>query len=132
MALEDGIAAVALGLGRAVGEGGKFLPFCPRYPRNLVQFSAVEEILANSQSEFWALELDGASEGRPGHWQERRFSLDAAESDGTLQAVASTYSRDNHAVYDGMSRAGARSVRFAPMLNHGSFPPAESLDCLVR
>src|SRR5712671_4069990 len=132
MTFEDGIAAVALGLGRAVVDGGKCLTFCPRYPRNLVQFSSVEDILANSQSEFWALELDGASDGRPGHWQERRFGLDAAESDGTLQAVASTYSRDNHAVYDGMSRAGARIVSFAPMLKHGTFPLAEILDVLVR
>src|SRR6202795_1759157 len=132
MAFEDGIAAVALGPGRGVVDGGKCLTFCPRYPRNLVQFSSVEDILANSQSEFWALELDGASEGRPGHWQERRFSLDEAESDGTLQAVASTYSRDNHAVYDGMSRPGARIVSFAPMLKHGTFPLAEILDVLVR
>jgi CheY-like chemotaxis protein len=132
MTFEDGIAAVALGLGREVVDGGKCLTFCPRYPRNLVQFSSVEDILANSQSEFWALELDGASEGRPGHWQERRFGLDAAESDGTLQAVASTYSRDNHAVYDGMSRPGARIVSFAPMLKHGTFPLAEILDVLVR
>src|SRR6202140_4262340 len=132
MTFEDGIAAIALGLGRAVVDGGKCLTFCPRYPQNLVQFSSVEDILANSQAEFWALELDGASEGRPGHWHERRFSLDAAESDGTLQAVASTYSRDNHAVYDGVSRAGTRIVTFAPMLKLGTFPLAEILDDLVR
>jgi len=132
MTFEDGIAAVALGLGRTVVDGGKCLSFCPRYPHNLVQFSSVEDILANSQSEFWALELHGASDGRPGHWHERRFSLDAAENDGTLQAVASTYSRDNHAVYDGVSRPGARIVTFAPMLKHGTFPLAEILDVLVR
>jgi CheY-like chemotaxis protein len=132
MTFEDGIAAVALGLGRAVVDGGKCLTFCPRYPRNLVQFSSVEDILTNSQSEFWALELDGASDSRPGHWHERRFSLDAAESDGTLRALASTYSRDNHAVYDGVSRAGTRIVTFAPMLKHGTFPLAEILDDLVR
>src|ERR1035441_3952572 len=132
MAFEDGIAAVALGLGRAVVDGGKCLTFCPRYPQNLVQFSSVEDILSNSQTEFWALELDGASEGRPGHWHERRFGLDAAESDGTLRAVASTYSKDNHAVYDGVSRPGSRIVTFAPMLKHGTFPLAEILDALVR
>ncbi len=132
MSFEDGIAAVALGLGRAVVDGGKCLTFCPRYPRNLVQFSSVEDILANSQSEFWALELNGSAEGRPGHWQERRFGLDAAENDGTLQALASTYSRDNHAVYDGVSRPGSRIVTFAPMLKHGTFPLAEILDDLVR
>jgi CheY-like chemotaxis protein len=132
MSFEDGIAAVALGLGRAVVDGGKCLTFCPRYPRNLVQFSSVEDILANSQSEFWALELNGASDGRPGHWHERRFNLDAAETDGTLQSVASTYSRDNHAVYDGVGRAGTRIITFAPMLKLGTFPLAEILDVLVR
>jgi CheY-like chemotaxis protein len=132
MSFEDGIAAVALGLGRAVVDGGKCLTFCPRYPQNLVQFSSVEDILSNSQSEFWGLELDGTAEGRPGHWHERRFGLDAAESDGTLRALASTYSRDNHAVYDGVSRPGARIVTFAPMLKHGTFPLAEILDDLVR
>ncbi|PYX13965.1 MAG: histidine kinase, partial [Acidobacteria bacterium] len=54
MSFADGIAAVALGLGREVVGGGKCLTFCPRYPRNIVQFSSVEDILANSQSEFWA------------------------------------------------------------------------------
>ena len=54
----DGIATVALGLGREVVDGGKALSFCPQYPRQLIQFSSVEDILANSQAEFWALELD--------------------------------------------------------------------------
>src|SRR5271167_2197000 len=132
MSYGDGIAAVALGLGRAVVDGGKCLTFCPRYPHNLVQFSSVEDILANSQSEFWALELHRAADGRPGHWHEKRFGLEAAESDGTLQPLASTYSRDNHAVYDGVSRPGSRIVTFAPMLKHGTFPLAEILDVLVR
>jgi len=132
MTFEDGIAAVALGLGRAVVDGGKCLTFCPRYPQNLVQFSSVEDILHNSQSEFWALELDGPADGRPGHWHEKLFKLHAAEKDGTLQALASTYSRDNHAVYDGVSRPGSRVVTFAPMLKHGTFPLAEILDVLVH
>jgi hypothetical protein len=132
MTFEDGIAAVALGLGRAVVDGGKCLTFCPRYPQNLVQFSSVEDILANSQSEFWALELQSSEDCRPGHWHEKRFRLDAAESDGTLQALASTYSRENHAVYDGVSRPGSRLVTFAPMLKHGTFPLAEILEVLIQ
>src|SRR5580658_6574430 len=63
MSYGDGIAAVALGLGRTVVDGGKCLTFCPRYPRNIVQFSSVEDILANSQREFWALELDHMERG---------------------------------------------------------------------
>ena len=133
MTFADGIAAVALGLGRTVVDGGKCLSFCPRYPRNLLQFSSVEDILANTQTEFCALELDGAShEAGPGHLREARFGLDVAEADGTLHAVGSTYSADNHAVYDGLSRPGARIVTFAPMLKHGIFPLATILELLVR
>jgi hypothetical protein len=131
MTFSDGIAAVALGLGRTVVDGGKSISFCPRYPRNLLQFSSVEDILANTQTEFCALELD-VKDGVAGHLVERRFGLDAAEADGTLDLVASTYSADNHAVYDGLSRPGPRVVTFAPVLKHNLFPLAAILEQLVR
>ncbi len=133
MAPEDGIAAVALGMGREVVEGGKCLSFCPRYPRNLVQFSSVKDTLTNSQSEFWALEMNHFQHEDPlEELREARFSLRTAEEDGTLQAVGSTYSRDNDAVYDGLSRPGARIVSFAPVLKHGVFPLASILEQLSR
>jgi hypothetical protein len=128
MRYEDGIAAVALGMGREVVDGGKCLTFCPRYPRNLVQFSSVEDILANSQSEFWALDLNHIKTADPvAKLRERTFSLDCAESDGTLHLLGSTYSADNHAVYDGLSRPGTRIVSFASVLKHGVFPLPEIL-----
>jgi CheY-like chemotaxis protein len=132
MTFADGIAAVALGLGRAVVDGGKCLTFCPRYPQNLLQFSSVEDILNNTQTEFWALSLNGLLEGRPGHLHEVRFSLDAAETDGTLSSLGSTYSGDNEAIYDGISRPGVRIVSFAPMLKHGLFPLPTILETLVK
>lgn len=132
MTFADGIAAVALGLGRAVVDGGKCLTFCPRYPQNLLQFSSVDDILANSQTEFWALSLNRVPQGRPGRLQEERFDLDSAESDGTLSLVASTYSLDNHAIYDGISRTGVRIISFAPMLKHNLFPLPAILETLVK
>ena len=134
MKYEDGVAAVALGLGRAVVDGGKCLTFCPRYPRNIVQFSSVEDILTNSQSEFWALEMNhiARTEADPAaSLREVRFGLNAAEADGTLYSVCSTYSADNHAVYDGVSRPGVRVVTFAPVLKHDVFPLAPLLDQLM-
>ena len=127
---KDGFAAIALGMGRAVVGGGKCLTFSPRYPRHLVQFSSVEDILTNSQTEFWALELmphvhheDPADDLR-----ETSFPIRIAEADGTLHMVASTYSVENHAVYDGLSRPGARIISFAPILKHGLFPLPQILD----
>ena len=84
------------GLGRAVVSGGKSLTFSPRHPRHLVQFSSVEDILANSQTEFWALNLDACGARLPirlPSLREVAFGLDAAEADGTLQMLGSTYSR---------------------------------------
>jgi len=133
MTSRDGIAAVALGMGRTVVGGGKCLSFSPRYPRHLVQFSTVEDMLASSQSDFWALELEHAPrDGPTADLHEVRFGLEVAEADGTLAAVGSTYSKDNHAVYDGLSRPGARLVTFAPVLKHGVLPLAPILDQLLR
>jgi CheY-like chemotaxis protein len=123
----DGIAAVALGLGRTVIDGGKCLMFCPRFPRNLMQFSSVDDMLINSQTGFLALDLDQDSPSL----REARFDLGTAEADGTLHAVGSTYSADNDAVYDGLGRRGARLVSFAPILKHDVFPLAPILDQLM-
>ena len=55
MTSADGIAAVALGMGREVVEGGQVPVVLPEISADiLVQFSEVKDILANSQSEFWA------------------------------------------------------------------------------
>ena len=131
--VKDGFAAVALGMGRAVVGGGKCLTFSPRYPRHLLQFSSVEDILANSQTEFWALELTPRvhHEDPADDLREVSFHLKAAEADGTLHMLASTYSVENHAVYDGLSRPGARIVSFAPILKHGLFPLPQILEQLM-
>jgi len=130
MQADDGIAAVALGLGRAVMEGGSSLRFCPRYPQNLVELSTVEDVLANTQRRFWALPLD-ASDAEP-TMREATFDLSAAERDGVLARLASTYSAENDAIYDGTSRPGPRLVTFAPILKLGVFPLPEILAALME
>lgn len=131
---EDGVAAVALGLGRTVVEGGRCLLFCPRYPQHPMHASSVEDILGSAQQEFWALDLGparGAGAPEPS-LRETRFGLDVAEQDGTLSALGSTFSAENGAVYDGLSRSGTRLVTFAPILKHGVFPLAEILGHLLE
>lgn len=134
MVVNDGIAAVALGLGRTVVNGERCLMFCAQYPRHPIQFSSVADILANSQSEFWALELEdpAGTHNLLDNLREVRFGLDVAESDGTLRMVGSTYCADTQAVYDGLSRPGVRVVSFAPILKHGLFPLASILNLLTR
>jgi len=126
---EDGIAAVALGLGKTVAEGEPCLRFAPPHPGHILDHSSVEGLLDSAQREFWAL---GLGESPPkGGWTADgplvRCSLREAEEDGTLATVASTYSAENNAVYDGIGRPGVRLVTFAPVLKHDVFPLAEIL-----
>jgi CheY-like chemotaxis protein len=128
----DGIAAVALGLGRTVADEGSCLRFCPRYPQHLIQLSSVRDLLQSSQRTFWALDLSAGQGGESGVLAEARFELADAEADGTLAAVASTFSPDDQSVRDGLGRPGPRLVTFAPVLKHGLFPLAGVLDRLLE
>jgi CheY-like chemotaxis protein len=127
---EDGIAAVALGLGRTVAAGEQCLLFSPRHPRHLVHSSSVEDVLSHSQRNFWALDLDHRG-GTGETMREAPFGLEVAEADGTLLAVGSTYSPDTHAIHDGIARPGMRLVTFAPVLKHRVFPLAEILSLML-
>jgi hypothetical protein len=132
MKSEDGIAAVALGFGRTVVEGGACLRFCPRYPRNVLSASTVENLVKDAQRSFYALDLTrGTARGGPEGAELTRLDLEAAETDGALDAVGSTWSPENNRVDDGLARPGVRLVTFAPILKHGVFPLAELLDRLL-
>jgi hypothetical protein len=48
-----------------------------------------------------------------------------------LWHVASTYSRENDAIFDGLSRTGVRLVTFAPILKNRLFPLAEILNIVL-
>jgi CheY-like chemotaxis protein len=134
----DGIAAVALGLGATVVGGETCFRFSPKYPRHVMQFSSVEDVLRNSQRTFYALTMTdaddaaGAPAGGRGEFELQQFGLDAAEQDGALAAIGSTYSPENDAVFDGISRPGVRLVSFAPILKHEVFPLAEILRLLLE
>lgn len=129
----DGIASIALGLGKMVVEGGATVRFCPKYPHHIIQLSSPKMAMQSSQHEFFALELCGKGtlkEGVGDHFVEEH-PLKSAEEDGVLHYVASTYSPENEAIYDGVSRPGVRLVSFAPILKFEVFPLARILELLL-
>lgn len=130
---EDGIVSVALGLGKIVVDGGNALRFCPKYPLHLQQLSTIEDTLQNNQNEFFALAL--TEQQNPvvltHDMLVKRFDLQIAEIDGTLNNVGSTYSHENNSISDGISRQGHRLVTFAPILKGKMFPLPEILELLL-
>ena len=129
----DGIASVALGLGKWIVDGGLTIKFCPKYPAHIPQFNSVEETLNNNQREFYALTLDEQFDDASLTHDIRvqTYNLKAAEEDDTLVYVGSTYSIDNKAIYDGISRKGIRIISFAPILKNKIFPLSEILELLL-
>ncbi|MDL1893414.1 histidine kinase, partial [Sphingobacteriales bacterium CHB3] len=129
----DGIVSVALGLGKWVVDGGNAVRFCPKYPTDLIQFYSAEESLDTTQREFFALQLDAASDFGIGTHDMlvKRYGLDVAEKDATLHLLGSTYSHDNDVVQDGISRQGVRLVTFGPLLRHRLFPLPQIIDLLT-
>lgn len=129
----DGIVSVALGLGKWVVDGGLTVRFCPKFPTDLIHFYSAKDAVENSQGEFYALRLD-----EPNRFVEtthdtlvETFNLAAAEKDGTLNYVGATYSHDNDAIYEGLSRQGTRLVTFGPVLKNRIFPLAQILELLL-
>jgi hypothetical protein len=127
---EEGVAYVALGLGRTIVEGENCLFFSPSNPGKLPQMSTDRDFLQNSQLEFYAIDMSNpyvfpSPGGETGLIRRR---IEEAETDGTLAYVGSTYSTDNDRLYDGTSRPGIKIVTFAPILKSKIFP----LDDIIR
>jgi CheY-like chemotaxis protein len=130
----DGIVTIGLGLGKVVAEGERSVRFCPKFPRHIIQFSDTKSALKNSQKWFYALDLEDVDDTSD-HSREivlGRYGLEVAEADGTLAAVASTYSAENNAIYDGIARRGLRLVTFAPILKSEVMPLAEIVKLIMN
>jgi len=121
---DEGIAFVALGLGRIVVEGGKSLRFSPKYPAILPQFYSIRSTIDSSQNTFYALNMDPdtnpISKGEKSNLQ--KLGLEIAEQDGVLKHVASVVSVDDNVIRDSLSYPGLRVVTFAPVLKWNVFP----------
>ena len=129
MKAEDGIASVALGLGESVVSGNQVIQFCPKYPKHSTQFADTADMIRNSQTSFFSLTLC-EEEGDKGMLSLTKCELEVAQEDGTLHALASTYSPQNDRMYEGTAREGPRVVTFAPILKSGIFPLPEILQLL--
>jgi hypothetical protein len=131
---EDGVASVALGMGKMVVEGGETFRFCPRYPAILPQAATPREMLVQSQKKFYALDLS-ASKSSPAFGKGvdlSLFDLERAEKDQTLQPIGSVLSMADDRLIDDLNEEGPRLVTFAPLLKHKLFPLAEILAELLK
>lgn len=125
----DGLAHVALGLGKTIVDGENIYRFSPRFPKRNPPYSSTGEFLKMSQSHFYALDLshpDVEVEADEG-FSLRRLDLPRAEEDGTLFYVASTFSRHDGRIRNTLAVEGPRIVTFANILKNRLVPLSEIL-----
>ena len=131
---EDGIAAVALGLGKTVVGGGKALRFSPKHPQLLPQFSTVEDILKNAQRFFYALEMGGPTKKLDSSEEASLAKREVIEAivERPVQLLASTYLPEEHRIKDVSFGQGHLIITFAQILKYKTFPLSEVLTDLIE
>jgi DNA-binding response OmpR family regulator len=131
---EDGIAHIALGLGKTVVEGGASLRFSPKYPQLLPQFSTVDDILKNSQRFFYALRLKEFPEDLNAGEDPTlaRLAVDDFSDAPPVRLLASTYYPQEHRIRDGLQSGGYPVITFASIMKYQSFPSAEILGDILE
>jgi len=126
---EEGIATIAMGLGKTVVEGEKTLRFSPAHPQLLPQRSTVDDILENAQRSFYALKMEGSCRLLEANDSANLWHRDVADAEGepTLALLASTYVPEEHRIRDTVHVPGQRVLTFAHILKYQELPLAELL-----
>jgi CheY-like chemotaxis protein len=126
---KEGIAHIALGLGKIVVEDGTALRFSPKYPRFLPQFSNVKDILENSQRMFYALKLRDVPENLDpaGAATLKKLDIDDAKDHPPIQRLSSTYLPEDQRIRDTFLYPGHHVLTFAGILKYQSLPVPEIL-----
>ncbi|MCK5773881.1 MAG: phosphoenolpyruvate synthase [Thermoplasmata archaeon] len=130
---EDGVANVALGLGKIVVEGEQVMNFSPEHPETIPGFNTPGEIMANSQKHFYALNMDRTEFDLSRGEEETLLTLniEKAEESGALDYLASTFDANDNRMRDGTTANGPRAITFAGVLKYDMIPLARILKNLL-
>lgn len=131
---EDGFVNMAFGLGKYIMDGEMGLRFSPRHANNILQLSSLEMSLSETQTRFYALDLNSISKDFTidDGFNLLKLRLKEAEKEGPLRYVASTYDPQDQIIRDGYYEGGRKIISFANILQHGMFPLAEIMDKLLK
>ena len=126
---EDGIANIALGLGKYIVDGGQTLRFSPRHPHNILQMSTMDFALRETQTRYYALDLKNMTEqfSVDDSFNLLRLNLKEADADGALKYIVSTYDPYDQIIRDGYYPGGRKILSFVNILQHDVFPLADTL-----
>ena len=131
---EEGIASLALGLGKYIVDGGQTLRVSPYHPNQVLQMSEMEIALKETQTRFYALDMKNATHDFKvdDGFNIKKLRIKEAEADGSLNYIASTYDPYDQVIYDGLYETGRKIISFNGVLQHGVFPLPEILQMSMK
>lgn len=131
---EDGVAEIAVGLGKYIVDGGLSLRFSPRHADRVLQTSTLDLALRDTQTNFCALNMKDVE--APDFKVDDSFNISRLRiqdfaGTGALRYMVSTYDFRDQIIRDCDEGEGRRVVTFANVLQHNVFPLAQITDFML-
>ena len=117
---EEGIASLALGLGKYIVDGGQTLRVCPYHPHQVLQTSETEMALRDTQTQFYALDMKHVGDDFKvdDGFNILKLRVKDAVEDQSLNYIASTFDPYDQVINDGVYETGRKLITFAGVLQH--------------
>ena len=131
---DEGIASLALGLGKYIVDGGQTLRVSPYHPHQVLQTSEMETALRETQTQFYALDMQHVGEDFKvdDGFNILKLRVKDAEADHALNFIASTYDPYDQVIRDGLYDGGRKIISFAGVLQQDVFPLPQLLQMTMR
>jgi len=126
---EEGIASLAVGLGKYIVDGGQTLRVSPYHPKQVLQTSEMETALSETQTRFYALDMAHVGDDFKvdDGFNIKKVRVKQAAEDGALTYLASTFDPIDQVIRDGIYEGGRKVISFCGVLQHDVFPLPELL-----
>ena len=131
---EEGIASLALGLGKYIVDGGQTLRVCPYHPHQVLQTSETEMALRDTQTQFYALDMKHVGDDFrvDDGFNILKLRVKDAVEDQSLNYIASTFDPYDLVINDGVYETGRKLITFAGVLQHDVVPLPELMQMSMK
>ncbi len=132
---EDGVAEVAIGLGKHIVDGGVSLRFSPMHPDHVLQTSTLDLALKQTQTTLCVLPTrmcDMEDVHTDDSYNIENRSVQSFAGSDALHYMVSTYDARDGYLRDTWTGPGRKIVTFANVLRDKVFPLAPAIDFMLR
>ncbi len=130
---EDGVAEVAVGLGKYIVDGGMGLRFSPKHPESVLQTSELTLALRDTQTRMYVLDMKNTEKDfrvDDGFNILKKSVQDIAPT-GALRYMTSVFDYRDNVLRDNDYGEGRRVVTFNNVLKHNVFPLADAVNFML-